>query len=60
MRWLDGISDSMDMSLSRLHKAVKDRGAWGTEVHGVTGLNMTERQQKSCEGAKLSPPKCST
>ena len=42
MRWLDGISDSMDMSLSKLHKTVTDRGAWSTEVHAVTGLNMTE------------------
>ena len=47
MRWLDGISDSMDMSLSKLHKTVTDRGAWSTEVHGVTGLNMTERLNDS-------------
>ena len=47
MRWLDGLTDTMDMNLGKLQKMVRDREAWHAAVHGVTESDVSESQNSN-------------
>ena len=51
MRWLDSITDSMDMNLSELQETLEDRGAWHTIVHGVPKSRTQVNNQTTRKGA---------
>ena len=53
-RWLDGITDSMDMRLSKLREMVKAREAWHAEVHGIGKSDATKRQQNAVNAKRLT------
>ena len=56
MRWLDGITDSMDTNMSKLQETVKDRKAWRASVHGVTKSRIELSDQTTTTMLPLLPP----
>ena len=58
MRWLDGITDSMDVSLSELQELVMDREAWRAVIHGVTKSQTQLSDSTELKDPELSPYNC--
>ena len=58
IRWLDGITDSMDMNLGRLQEMVRDREAWGAAIHGVSSQTQLEQLNNNSKTTHYYSAQC--